>query len=128
MYEDFVKFAHDSLKPVMKLAENNTALTVKLLKSQSDNVSAMLQDNLSHAQALVEAKDLNVAVEMQQKYVEALNDKLVTVAKENTVLIEDAISEAGKIFEGSLDEAQAQVKKTVENIEKEINQAGSKAA
>ena len=128
MYEDFVKFAQESLKPVVKLAENNTALTVKLMQSQTANAAEVMQGNLDHVKALVETKDLNVAVEMQQKYVEALNDKLVNAAKENAAAIEAAVSEAGKIFEGSLAEVQAQAKKTVENLEKEMNKAGKKAA
>jgi len=128
MYEDFVKMAQDSLKPAMKLAENNTALAVKLMQSQADNAAQLMQSNLAHVQALVETKDLNDAVEMQQKYVETLNEKLVTAAKENAAVIEAAISEAGKIFEGSLAEAQAQAKKTVENLEKEMTKTGKKVA
>ncbi len=127
MYEDFVKMAQESLKPAMKLAENNTALAVRLMRSQADNAAELMQGNLDHVKALAETKDLNEVVEMQQKYVEALNDKLVGVAKENAAAIEAAIAEAGKIFEGSLAEVQAQAKKTVENIEKEINKAGKKA-
>ena len=128
MYEDFVKLAQDSLKPALKLAENNTALAVKLVQAQADNAAEMMQNNLDHVKALVETKDLNVAVELQQKYVESLNDKLVNVAKENAAVIEAAVTEAGKIFEGSLAEVQAQAKKTVENIEKEISKAGKKVA
>ncbi len=128
MYEDFMKLAQDSLKPAMKLAENNTALAVKLMQSQADNAAEMMQSNLDHVKALVETKDLNLAVEMQQKYVETLNEKLVVSARENTAAIESAVAEAGKIFEGSLAEVQAQAKKTVENIEKEINKSGKKAA
>ncbi len=128
MYEDFVKMAQDSLKPAMKLAENNTALAVKLVQSQAESAAEMMQSNLEHMKALVETKDLNAAVEMQQKYVEALNDKLVTAAKENAAVIEAAVSEAGKIFEGSVAEVQAQARKTVENLEKEMTKAGKKAA
>jgi hypothetical protein len=36
MYEDFMKMAQDSMKPMLKLAENNTALAVKLLNSQTE--------------------------------------------------------------------------------------------
>ena len=128
MYEDLVKMAQDSLKPAMKLAENNTALAVKLMQSQASNAAELMQSNLAHVQALVATKDLNDAVEMQQKYVETLNEKLVAAAKENSAAIEAAVSEAGKIFEGSLAEVQAQAKKTVENIEKEMNKSGKKAA
>ena len=128
MYEDFVKLAQDSLKPMMKLAENNTALAVKLMSAQSESVAELMESNLAHAQALAKTNDLNAAVEMQQKYVEELNDKLLTAAKENVAAIEAAVTEAGKIFEGSLAEVQAQAKKTVENLEKEINKAGKKAA
>lgn len=128
MYEDFMKLAQDALKPAMKLAENNTALAVKLVQAQADNAAELMQNNLDHVKALVETKDLNVAIEMQQKYVEALNDKLVAAAKDNTAAIEAAVTEAGKIFEGSLAEVQAQAKKTVENIEKEMSKAGKKAA
>ena len=128
MYEDFMKLAQDSLKPAMKLAENNTALAVKLMQSQADNAAELMQNNLAHVQALVETKDLNEVVEMQQKYVEALNEKLVTAAKENAAAIEAAVSEAGKIFEGSLADVQAQAKKTVEKIEKEMSKTGKKAA
>ena len=128
MYEDLVKMAQDSLKPAMKLAENNTALAVKLMQSQATNAAELMQSNLAHVQALVATKDLNDAVEMQQKYVETLNEKLVAAAKENSAAIEAAVSEAGKIFEGSLAEVQAQAKKTVENIEKEMNKSGKKAA
>jgi len=128
MYEDFMKMAQDSMKPMLKLAENNTALAVKLLHSQTENAAQLMQSNLAHVQALVETKDLNAAVEMQQKYVETLNEKMVTVAKENASVVEAAVSEAGKIFEGSLAEVQAQAKKTVENLEKEMNKAGKKKA
>ncbi len=128
MYEDFMKMAQESLKPVMKMAENNTALAVKLMKAQSETTAELLEGNLAHFQALAESKDLNAAVEMQQKYVEALNEKLVAVAKDNASAIEAAIAEAGKIFEGSIAEVQAQARKTAENIEKEISKAGKKAA
>jgi hypothetical protein len=87
-----------------------------------------MQSNLAHVQALVETKDLNVAVEMQQKYVEVLNEKLAAVAKDNAAVVEAAVTEAGKIFEGSLADVQAQAKKTAANIEKEIAKAGKKAA
>jgi len=128
MYEDFMKMAQENLKPMMKLAENNTALAVNLMKAQADATAELMQGNLVHVQALAETKDLNAAVEMQQKYVEALNEKLVTVAKDNAAVIEAAVTEAGKIFEGSIAEVQAQAKKTAESIEKEISKAGKKAA
>ena len=128
MYEDLVKMAQDSLKPMMKLVENNTALAIKMMQSQSVKANELMQANLAHVKALVETKDMNEAVEMQQKYVETLNEKLVTAAKENAVEIEAALTEAGKIFEGSLVEVQAQAKKAVENIEKEISKTGKKAA
>ena len=128
MYEDFVKMAQEGLKPVMKLAENNTALAVKLMQAQTENAAEMMQNNLAHVQALVETKDLNVAVEMQQKYVEELNEKLVAVAKDNTAAVEAAVAEAARIFEGSIADVQAQAKKTAANIEKEINKASKKAA
>ena len=128
MYEDFMKMAQESLKPMLKMAENNTALAVKLMKAQADTTAEMLQGNLAHFQALAKSKDLNTAVEMQQKYVETLNEKLVSVAKDNSTAIEAAIAEAGKIFEGSIAEVQAQAKKTAESIEKEMTKAGKKAA
>jgi len=128
MYEDFLKLAQDSLKPAMKLAENNTALTVKLLKSQSLQTAEMLESNLAQVQVLAAAKDLNEAVELQQKYVESLGEKWLGVARENAASIETAVGEASKIFEGSMAEVQEQAKKTVENISKEVNKAGKKAA
>ena len=128
MYEDFMKMAQESLKPVMKLAENNTALAVKLMQAQSDNAAEMMHNNLAHVQALAVTKDMNAAVEMQQKYVEALNEKLVTVARDNAAVVEVAVTEAGKIFEGSLADVQAQAKKTAANIEKEISKASKQAA
>jgi hypothetical protein len=128
MYEDFVKMAQDSLKPVMKLAENNTALAVKLLNSQSVQTVEMLESNLAQVQVLAGAKDLNNAVELQQKYVESMGEKLLGVAKENAATIETAVGEASKLFEGSMAEAQEQAKKAVEKISKEVNKAGNKAA
>jgi phasin family protein len=128
MYENFVKLAQESMKPMMKLAESNTALAVKLLKSQSEIAAELLQNNLAHVQALAETRDLNLAVEMQQKYVESLSEKMTSSARENTAVIEDAAAEAGKIFEGSIAEVQAQARETVENIEKEIHKVNSKAA
>jgi phasin family protein len=128
MYEDFMKLGQESLKPVMKLAENNTALAVKLMQAQSENTDQLMQDNLAHVQSLVATKDLNGAVEMQQKYVEALNEKLVAVAKDNAAVVEAAVTEAGKIFEGSLADVQAQTKKTAANIKKETVKASKKAA
>jgi 4-hydroxy-3-methylbut-2-en-1-yl diphosphate synthase IspG/GcpE len=128
MYEDFMKMAQESMKPMLKMAENNTALAVKLMQAQSDSAAEMIQSNLAHVQALVETKDLNVAVELQQKYVEAVNEKLATVSKDNAAVVEAAVTEAGKIFEGSIAEVQAQAKKAAESIEKEIGKAGKKAA
>jgi len=128
MYENFLKLAQESMKPMMILAENNTALAVKLLKSQSENAAELLQNNLAHVQALAETRDLNLAVEMQQKYVESISEKMASSARENAAVIEDAVAEAGKIFEGSIAEVQAQARETVENIEKEIHKINSKAA
>jgi phasin family protein len=116
------------MKPMMKLAENNTALAVKLLKSQSENAAELLQNNLAHVQALAETRDLNLAVEMQQKYVESLSEKMTSSARENAAVIENVVAEAGKVFEGSIAEVQAQARETVENIEKEIHKVNSKAA
>ena len=127
MYEEFVKVAQDAMKPVMKLAENNTELAIKLMQSSAENAAEVMQSNLAHVNALVATNDLNAAVEMQQKYVESLNEKMAAVAKENAAVVEAAVVEAGKIFEGSMAEAQAQAKKTVENIEKEINKAAKAA-
>ena len=128
MYEDFMKMAQESMKPMLQLAENNTALAVKLMKAQAETTTEMMQSNLAHVQALVETKDLNVAVEMQQKYVEGVNEKMAEIAKENAAVVEAAATEAGRIFEGSMAEVQAQAKKTAESIEKEISKAGKKAA
>jgi 4-hydroxy-3-methylbut-2-en-1-yl diphosphate synthase IspG/GcpE len=128
MYEDFMKMAQESMKPMLKMAENNTALAVKLMQAQAATTAEMMQSNLAHVQALSEIKDLNVAVEMQQKYVETVNEKLAIVAKDNAAVVEAAVTEAGKIFEGSMAEVQAQAKKTAEGIEKEISKAGKKAA
>lgn len=128
MYEDFVKLAQESIKPVMKLAENNTALAVNLMKSQSEKTAELLQSNLAHLQALAATKDANEAVQLQQKYVEDLGEKLVSASKENAVAVEAALTEAGKVFEGSLAEVQAQAKKTVAKLEKEMTKAAKKAA
>jgi len=128
MYQDFVKLAQDSLKPVMTLAENNTALAVNLLKSQSEKTAELMQENLAHLQALASTKDVNDAVQLQQKYVEALGEKWVAASKENAAAVEASLTEAGKVFEGSLAEVQAQAKKTVEKIEKEMTKASKKVA
>jgi len=128
MYEDFMKMAQESMKPMMKMAENNTAMAVKLMKAQAETSAELMQSNLAHLQALAETKDLNAAVEMQQKYVETVNEKLANVARDNAAVIEAAVTEAGKIFEGSLAEVQAQAKKAAESMEKEISKAGKKAA
>ena len=128
MYEDFMKMAQESMKPMLKMVENNTAMAVKLMKAQADTSVELMQSNLVHVQALAETKDLNVAVEMQQKYVETLNEKLAVVAKDNAAVVEATVTEAGKIFEGSMAEVQVQAKKAAESIEKEIGKAGKKAA
>ena len=128
MYEDFMKMAQESMKPMLKMAENNTAMAVKLMQAQAETSAELMQSNLAHVQALAETKDLNVAVEMQQKYVETLNEKLANVAKDNAAVVEAAVTEAGKIVEGSMAEVQAQAKKAAESMEKEIGKAGKKAA
>ena len=128
MYEDFMKMAQESMKPMLKMAENNTAMAVKLMKAQAETSAELMQSNLAHVQALAEIKDLNVAVEMQHKYVETLNEKLANVAKDNAAVVEAAVTEAGKIVEGSMVEVQAQAKKAAESMEKEIGKAGKKAA
>jgi phasin family protein len=128
MYQDFVKMAQETMKPIMKIAENNTALAVKLLNSQTVQTAELLENNLAQVQAIAGAKDLNSAVEMQQKFVESMGEKLLETARENTASIESAVGEASKIFEGSMAEVQEQAKKTVENIGKEVNKAAKKAA
>ncbi|MCP4429784.1 MAG: phasin family protein [Gammaproteobacteria bacterium] len=128
MYEEFVKLAQENVKPVMKLAESNTALAVNLFKSQSEKTVDFMQSNLAHLQALSSSKDVNEAVTLQQKYVEELGEKWVTASKENAAAVEAVLTDAGKAFEGSLAEVQAQAKKTVQKIEKEITKAAKKAA
>ena len=116
------------MKPVMKLAENNTALAVNLFKSQSEKTVDFMQSNLAHLQALSATKDMNEAVSLQQKYVEELGEKWVSGSKENAAAVEAALTDAGKVLEGSMAEFQAQAKKTVEKIEKEISKGAKKAA
>ena len=128
MYQDFLKLTQDSLKPVMQLAENNTALAVSLMKSQSEKTVELLESNLAHLNALAETKDVNKAMQLQQQYVETLGEKLINASKENAAAVEAAMSEAGKLFEGSLAEVQAQAKKTVEKLEKEIGKVAKKSA
>ena len=128
MYQEFVKMAQDNMKPVMKLAESNTALAVNLFKSQSEKTVDIMQSNLSHLQALSASKDMNEAVSLQQKYVEELGEKWVAASKENAAAVEAALTDVGKVFEGSLAEVQAQAKKTAQKIEKEITKAAKKAA
>lgn len=123
MYEEFMKVAQDAMKPAMKMVENNTALSIKMMQNGSANAIEVMQGNLEHVKALAETKDVNAAVEMQQKYVEGLNEMMVNMAKENAAMVETAVTEAGKIFEDSVAEVQAQAKKTVENIENEMNKA-----
>jgi phasin family protein len=128
MYEDFMKMAQESMKPMLKMVENNTAMAVKLMKAQAETTTELMQGNLAHLQALAGTKDMNAAVEMQQKYVESMNEKLVSVSRDNAAVIEAAVTEAGKIFEGSIAEVQKQAKKAAESMEKEISKAGKKAA
>ena len=128
MYENILKMAQENMKPFMQLAESNTALAVRLMKSQTEQTSELLTANLAHLQALAETKDLNAAVQMQQKFAESLGEKVMETAKQNTAEIESVLGEAGKVFEGSLVEVQNQAKKTVESIEKEIKKATNKAA
>jgi len=128
MYEEFVKLTQQSLKPVMKLAENNTALVVNLVKNQSGKTADLLESNLAHLQALAATKDVNEVVQLQQDYVQSLSDKLVAAGKENAAAVEAAVSEAGKVLEGSLSDVQAQAKKAVEKVEKEMTKAVKKAA
>ena len=128
MYQDFLKLTQDSLKPVMQLAESNTALAVNLMKSQSEKTVELLESNLAHLNALVETKDINKAIQLQQQYVETLGEKLINASKENAAAVETAMSEAGKLFEGSLAEVQAQAKKTVEKLEKEMSKVAKKTA
>lgn len=128
MYEDFMKVAQESMKPMLKMAENNTAMAVKLMKAQADTTADMMKGNLAHVQALAASKDMNAAVEMQQKYVETINEKLAAVARDNAAVVEAAMTEAGKIFEGSMAEVQAQAKKAAASMEKEISKASKKVA
>ncbi len=128
MYENFVKLAQENLKPVLKLAENNTTLAVNLLKSQSEKAVELMQSNLTHLQALSTTKDVNEVAQLQQKYVESLGEKLVSASKENAVAVEAALTEAGKVFEGSMAEVQVQAKKTVEKVQKEMSKVARKAA
>jgi len=123
MYEEFAKMARDAMKPALKLVENNTDLMVKLLQAQSSKAAELMQGNLEHARALAATKDLNQAVEMQQKYLESLNEKLVAAARDNAAAIEAAVAEAGKILEGSFAEVQAQARQTVEKLEQEFSKA-----
>ncbi len=128
MYQEFLKLTQDSLKPVMKLAENNTALAVNLMKSQSEKTVELLESNLAHLNALSETKDVNKAIQLQQKYVESLGEQLVAASKENAAAVEAAMAEAGKLFEVSLAEGQAQAKQTVAKLEKEVNKVAKKSA
>ena len=128
MYQEFVKLAQENIKPVMKLAESNTALAVNLFKSQSEKTVDIMQSNLAHLQALSASKDVNEVVSLQQKYVEELGEKWVAASRENAAAVEAAVTDAGKVLEGSIADAQAQAKKTVEKIEKEISKVAKKAA
>ncbi|MEM7210022.1 MAG: phasin family protein [Pseudomonadota bacterium] len=128
MYSNVLEMAHKSLKPVVQIAENNTALAVKLVGRQSDAAVKLLEGNLAHLQALSSVEDFNGAVELQQKYVESLTEDYLSEARESSAAVEEAMTEAGKIFEGSWKNVQDQVKEAAETVKAEVKKAGKKAA
>ena len=123
MYEDFAKMAQEAMKPALKLAENNTQLVAKLLQSQSSKAAELLERNLEHAKSLSETKDVQEAVERQQKYLQSLNEELIAAARENASMIESAVTEAGKILEGSLADMQTQAREAVAKLEADFAKA-----
>ena len=128
MYANVVEMAQKSMKPVVQLAENNTALAVKLISRQSEKAVELLEGNLAHLQALSAAEDFNGAVELQQKYLESLAEGYMAEAQESAAVVEEAAVEAGKILEGSWADAQEQVKVAAESVKKEVKKASKKAA
>ena len=128
MYEKALEMTKNSFKPMVQLAESNTALAVKLISRQSEKAVKMLEDNLAHVQALSAAEDFNGAVELQQKYVEAKAEEAMASARENAADIEEAVTEAGKILEGSWAEVQTQVKEAADVVKTEVKKAATKKA
>ncbi len=123
MNEEFAKMFQESMKPVLNLAQANTEAMVKLLKTQSEAAAEMLEGNLAHVQALAKVEEPQAAVELQQKYMEAMTEKFGKVAKENAAVIETAVTEASKVFETSVVDFQEQTKKAAAKIEENLKKA-----
>ena len=123
MNEEFAKMFQEGMKPVLNLAQANTDAMVKLLKTQSEAAAELLEGNLAHLQAMAKVEEPQAAVELQQKYMEALTEKFGSVAKENASVIEAAMTEASKVFESSVVDFQEQTKKAAAKIEENLKKA-----
>lgn len=128
MYGEYSKMVREGFKPALKLAENNAALTVKLMHSHANSAADMIEANLAHMRAMVEVNDLNAAVELQQKHAESMVEKFASIARESTAAYEAAYTEAGKIFEAAYSDVQAEARKVAETFEKDVKKATKKAA
>lgn len=123
MNEEFTKMFQESMKPMMTLAQANTEAMIKLMKTQSEATAELMEGGLAHMQALVKIEEPQAAVELNQKYMETVTEKVGKVAKDNAAVIEAAVTEASKVFESSVVDFQEQTKKAAANMEKNLKKA-----
>ncbi|MCW8885519.1 MAG: phasin family protein [Motiliproteus sp.] len=104
MYESFFKEIESSLKPALDVAEINRKAVEKLASVQSNCLSECIEASVKQFQALTTATDPQSAAELQIKFFQDFEAKLVNTAEQNVATLTEASEELKVIMDKSFED------------------------
>ncbi len=109
MFEKMVEQAQSAFKPMTDVFALNTEVMEKLAEKQAGYLSESMNDSINYAKELAEQKDLAGFYDLQKSYLDAVQSKMVSVAKESYELISEAQEKTGEMLKDAFEECVPQM-------------------
>jgi phasin family protein len=106
MFDKFNEQMQKSFKPMTDLIAVNTEVLEKLSEKQATLFSTLVNEGVAFTKEVSGQQDVNKVVESQKVYVEGLQEKLTSAAKESYDVITEAQEKAGEVFKTAMQDIQ----------------------
>lgn len=107
MFDKLNEQMQKSFKPMTDLIAVNTEVMEKLTEQQASLYSSLVNEGVAFTKELSGQQDVNKVIESQKEYVEGLQEKLTSAAKESYDVITQAQEKAGEVFKTAMEDIQS---------------------
>ncbi|MFT5722007.1 MAG: hypothetical protein ACI9W6_002325 [Motiliproteus sp.] len=132
MYENLFADMNTRIKPVMDLVETNKKVMETLAGVQKDSMTDLAKASMEQFQALSQCKDPQAALDLQVKFVKALEAKLTDTTEKSIAAFNEAKDAFSVVIEETTKktaaEVEAVVKKTTADVEAAVKKVSTTKA